>query len=424
MPNIVVTGAQWGDEGKGKIVDWLTESADVVVRPQGGNNAGHTVISGGAKYILHLIPSGILWPGKRCVIGNGVVMDPVALLKEIDGLAEKGIAVTPENLKISDRAHLVLPYHRAMDALREAKLGDGKIGTTKRGIGPTYAEKIERTGLRVHDLYDPIRFAERLSAKVAECNVLLEAIGEPLLDAETIGREVLAAGERLRPHVCNTVKVLHDAIAAGDNLLFEGAQGTYLDVDFGTYPFVTSSNTTSGGACTGSGVPPQRIDQVMGVAKAYTTRVGSGPFPTEDDAWGDTLHGMGREFGATTGRKRRCGWLDHVLLRYATMVNGIDQLAVTNLDGLDALAEIPVCTHYLIDGERHDLPPAAIGDFEKIQPVYEKLPGWQTPIDGAKSMSDLPKNARAYLDHLSTALGVPITLVGVGPDREQTLSVR
>ncbi|MCB1066283.1 MAG: adenylosuccinate synthase [Verrucomicrobiae bacterium] len=421
MPNIVVAGAQWGDEGKGKIVDWLTESADVVVRAQGGNNAGHTVISDGKTYILHLIPSGILWPGKRCVIGNGVVMDPVALLKEIDGLEEKGIAVNPENLRISERAHLVLPYHRELDARKESNLGQKKIGTTKRGIGPTYAEKIERTGLRVHDLFDTVNFIERLTAKIADCNLILESAGEPLLDAEAIGKECLAAAERLRPFVGNTVKFLHDAIAAGDNLLFEGAQGTYLDVDFGTYPFVTSSNTTSGGACTGSGVPPQRIDKVIGVAKAYTTRVGSGPFPTEDDSWGDTLHGMGREFGATTGRERRCGWLDHVLLRYAVMVNGIDELAVTNLDGLDALAEIPVCTHYEIDGVRHDLPPAAIGDYDRIKPIYQMMPGWQTPTDGVKSVDDLPANARAYLDHLSQTLGVPITLIGVGPSRDQTL---
>ncbi len=421
MPNIVIAGAQWGDEGKGKIVDWLTEHADVVVRAQGGNNAGHTVISEGKTYILHLIPSGILWPGKRCVIGNGVVMDPVALLAEIDGLEAKGISVSPENLRISDRAHLVLPYHRELDARRESNLGEKKIGTTKRGIGPTYAEKIERTGLRVHDLFDTVNFIERLTAKVADCNTLLEAAGESPLDAEAIGRDCLAAAERLRPFVDNTVKFLHEAMAAGDSLLFEGAQGTYLDVDFGTYPFVTSSNTTAGGACTGSGVPPQKIDKVIGVAKAYTTRVGSGPFPTEDDAWGDVLHGMGREFGATTGRERRCGWLDLVLLRYAVMVNGIDELAVTNLDGLDQLEEIPVCTHYEIDGQRHDLPPAAIADYDRIQPVYKTLPGWRTPTDGAKSVADLPENARAYLDHLSQSLGVPITLIGVGPSRDQTL---
>lgn len=421
MSNIVVAGAQWGDEGKGKIVDWLTEKADVVVRAQGGNNAGHTVISEGKTYVLHLIPSGILWPGKRCVIGNGVVMDPVALLGEIDGLIEKGIAVTPENLRISDRAHLVLPFHRELDARRESNLGAKKIGTTKRGIGPTYADKIQRTGLRVHDLFDPVNFIERLTAKIADCNVILEAAGEELLDAEAIGKECLAAAERLEPFVGNTVKFLHDAIANGDELLFEGAQGTYLDIDFGTYPFVTSSNTTSGGACTGSGVPPQRIDKVIGVAKAYTTRVGAGPFPTEDDNWGDVLHGMGREFGATTGRERRCGWLDLVLLRYAIMVNGIDELAVTNLDGLDQLAEIPICTHYEIDGERLDLPPAAIADYDRIKPVYETMPGWQTATDASKSVDDLPANARAYLDKLSEALGVPITLIGVGPARDQTL---
>ncbi|MCB1234036.1 MAG: adenylosuccinate synthase, partial [Verrucomicrobiae bacterium] len=417
-------GAQWGDEGKGKIVDWLTERTDVVVRAQGGNNAGHTVISEGHKYVLHLIPSGILWPGKSCVIGNGVVLDPVALVEEIVGLEKQGIAVEPERLRISDRAHLVLPYHREWDARRESGLGAKKIGTTRRGIGPAYAEKIERTGLRVHDLYRPDVFAERLSAKVAECNAVLEGSGHPeaRLDAEAIGRACFEAAERLRPHVTDTVRELHAALAAGKSLLFEGAQGTYLDVDHGTFPYVTSSNTTAGGACTGSGVPPQRIDKVIGVAKAYTTRVGEGPFATEDDSWADTLHGMGREFGATTGRKRRCGWLDFVLLRYAVMVNGIDELALTNLDGLDALAEIPVCTHYELDGQRLDLPPAAADDFERAKPVYETLPGWRTPIDGAKSLADLPANARAYLDRVSEALGVPVTLVGVGPAREQTLT--
>ena len=421
MPNIVVVGAQWGDEGKGKIVDWLTERTDIVVRAQGGNNAGHTVISEGKTYILHLIPSGILWPGKRCVIGNGVVMDPVSLLGEIDGLEEKGIGVSPENLMISDRAHLVLPYHRELDARRESNLGSKKIGTTKRGIGPTYAEKIERTGLRVHDLFDTVNFVERVGAKIDDCNTILEAAGEPLIDAEAVTRECLDAAERLRPYVGNTVKFLHEAITDGSTLLFEGAQGTYLDVDFGTYPFVTSSNTTSGGACTGSGVPPQKIDKVIGVAKAYTTRVGAGPFPTEDDNWGDTLHGMGREFGATTGRERRCGWLDLPLLRYAVMVNGIDELAVTNLDGLDDLAEIPICTHYEIDGIAHDLPPAAVADYDRITPVYETLPGWQTATDACQSVEELPEKARAYLDRLSSALGVPITLIGVGPSRDQTL---
>ncbi len=421
MSNIVIAGAQWGDEGKGKIVDWLTERTDIVVRAQGGNNAGHTVISEGVKYILHLIPSGILWPGKQCVIGNGVVLDPVALLGEITGLRAQGIDITPKNLLISDRAHLVLPYHRSLDARQESSLGDRKIGTTKRGIGPAYADKIERTGLRVHDLYRPDHFAAVLSAKIAEANVLLEGAGEPLLDAEVIGREVLAAAEELAPHIADTVPWLHARLAEGKSLLFEGAQGTYLDVDHGTYPFVTSSNTTSGGACTGSGVPPQRIDKVIGVSKAYTTRVGEGPFPTENDALGDRLHAMGREFGATTGRERRCGWLDLPLLRYATMVNGIDELAVTNLDGLDQLEEIPVCVSYSLDGRQLDVPPASPADMTRVEPVFTTLPGWLTDISACQKYSDLPVAARSYLDFISERIGARITLVGVGPARDQTL---
>lgn len=422
MSNIVVTGAQWGDEGKGKIVDFLTESTDLVVRAQGGNNAGHTVINGDDKYVLHLIPSGIVWDDKICIIGNGVVMDPVALLEEFDYLEEKGITVTPESLKISDRAHLVMPYHRALDSMNEKALGDEKIGTTGRGIGPTYASKIERTGMRVHDLFEPITFAEKFEKRVAEANVILEGVGADTLDAEALGKELLAAAERLRPFVTNTVAELHSALKAGKNVLFEGAQGTYLDIDQGTYPFVTSSNTTSGGACTGSGMPPQKIDSVVGVVKAYTTRVGEGPFPTEDEELGDKFHQMGREFGATTGRERRCGWLDLPMIRYAVMVNGIDQMAVTILDGLDDFAEIPVCTHYLIDGERHDLPPASTKEFAKAQPVYETLPGWQSDTTGAKSFGDLPENARAYLDYLADKLEVAVTMIGVGPARDQTLT--
>ena len=421
MSSIVVCGAQWGDEGKGKIVDWLTESADVVVRAQGGNNAGHTVITGGKKYILHLIPSGILWPEKQCVIGNGVVIDPIKLLEEIDELESQGVRVTPEALRISNRAHLVLPHHCELDAHRESSLGARKIGTTKRGIGPAYGEKIDRTGIRVHDLFEPASLVERLGQKIRDCNAILEAVGEPLLDAEVIGRNLLEAADRLEPFVTETVRVLHDALAAGKSILFEGAQGTFLDIDHGTFPFVTSSNTTAGGASTGSGMPPHRIDTVIGVAKAYTTRVGSGPFPTEDEKWGDKLHAMGREFGATTGRKRRCGWLDLVLLRYAGMVNGFDEIAITNLDGLDALEEIPVCTHYELDGETIDLPPASMDDFARLRPVYRTLPGWKTSTEGARTFGDLPANARAYLDYVSESLSVPITLIGVGPDRKQTL---
>jgi len=422
MSNTIVIGAQWGDEGKGKIVDLLTEGSDIVVRPQGGNNAGHTVISEGKEYILHLIPSGILWPEKRCVIGNGVVMDPVALLGEIDGLATKGIEVSPRNLMISTRAHLVMPYHRAMDAYRETRKGTNKIGTTKRGIGPTYGDKIDRIGFRLHDLVgDPVEFTARLGERIAECNQLFESVGMEKLDLGAIGEELLAAAERLAPFAADTVAFLHEAMAEGRSLLFEGAQGTYLDIDQGTYPYVTSSNTTSGGACTGSGVPPQRIDRVVGVTKAYTTRVGEGPFPTQNDTLADRFHGMGREFGATTGRKRRCGWLDLVLVRYSAMVNGFDDLAITILDGLDECDEIPVCTHYEIDGERHRLPPASAGEFARAVPFYETLPGWRSDTTGAKRNDDLPPNALAYLARIEEETGTRVSMVGVGPSRDQTI---
>jgi adenylosuccinate synthase len=420
MSNTIIVGAQWGDEGKGKVVDYLTESADVVVRAQGGNNAGHTVISDGVKYILHLIPSGILWPGKTCVIGNGVALDPVGLVGEIDSLERLGVAVTPERLLISDRAHLTLPYHRELDGLREARRGDRKIGTTRRGIGPTYADKAHRTGFRVADALDPQAFGAALRERIAETNEQLREAGMATVELSAADA-VLTALERLRPHVANTVSFLHQAIAEGRTLLFEGAQGTFLDIDHGTYPFVTSSNTTAGGACTGSGVPPNRIDRIIGVAKAYTTRVGTGPFPSENQGLGDHFHGMGREFGATTGRERRCGWLDLVLLRHAVMINGIDALAVTNLDGLDRIDPIRLCTHYELDGKRLDLPPATIAELERVVPVYQTLPGWGTDISGCRTWEELPERARDYLRRVETLLGVPVGLVSVGADRSQTI---
>ncbi len=421
MSNTIVIGAQWGDEGKGKIVDLLTESADVVVRAQGGNNAGHTVICEGKEYILHLIPSGILWPEKTCVIGNGVVMDPVSLLEEIDGLAEKEIQVTPRQMRISDRAHLVMPYHREMDAYREANRGN-KIGTTKRGIGPTYGDKVDRTGFRLHDLVgDPVVFIERFSRKVSECNTLLEAAGMETIDAEAEGRKLLAAAERLAPFVDDSVAVLHRLMKEGKSLLFEGAQGTYLDIDQGTYPFVTSSNTTAGGACTGSGVPPHKIDRVVGVAKAYTTRVGEGPFPTQDDELASRFHGIGREFGATTGRKRRCGWLDLVLLRYSAMVNGFTDFAITIIDGLDECEEIPICVQYEINGKKVDLPPASARDFAAAKPIFETMPGWNCDTTGIRNYDELPDNARAYLARIEKETDTPVSMVGIGPARDQTI---
>lgn len=421
MSNLIIVGAQWGDEGKGKIVDYLTADADVVVRSQGGNNAGHTVINDGETYVLHLVPSGILWKGKTCVIGNGVVLDPIALLEEIDGLTKRGISVDAANLLISSRAHLVLPYHRALDASRESSLGERKIGTTKRGIGPAYSDKINRTGIRAADLYNPVAFTETLAAKVREANLILEAAGEALIDFEEVGKACLEAAARLKPHIVDTITFLRDAMDRNENLLFEGAQGTYLDVDHGTYPFVTSSNTTAGGACTGSGVPPHRIDKVVAVAKAYTTRVGEGPLVVEDEPFSDRLHGMGREFGATTGRPRRCGWFDAVLVRYANIINGSHELAITNLDGLDELDTIRVCVAYELDGVRLDTPPPTTDEWSRCTPVYESYPGWQTETTACASFSDLPENARRYLDAVAGLTGAPVSLVGVGPDRKQTL---
>lgn len=421
MANTILVGAQWGDEGKGKIIDFLTEKADIVVRSQGGNNAGHTVIVGDKKYVLHLIPSGILRPGKKCVIGNGVVLDPVAVAQEIKGLLEKKVKVSKNNLLISDSAHLVLPYHRALDEQRELSKGKGKIGTTKRGIGPAYGDKIARVGLRVSDLLQPTLFSEKLAVRIKENNALLKTFGAKPLKFKEVEAAYLEAGEKLRPFVGNTVVFLHEALKAGKEMLFEGAQGTFLDIDHGTYPYVTSSNTVAGGASTGSGVPPHRMDRVLGVMKAYTTRVGEGPFPTENDALGDLLHGMGREYGATTGRARRCGWFDAVSTRYAGMVNGIDDAAVTNLDGLDTLATIKICTHYKLGRKTLEYPPTDASELQACRPVYIEMPGWQTPTHEAKTFAQLPANARAYLHKIADLTGAKLTIASVGPDREQTI---
>jgi adenylosuccinate synthase len=421
MANTILVGAQWGDEGKGKIIDFLTERAEIVVRSQGGNNAGHTVIVGGTKYVLHLIPSGILRPGTKCVIGNGVVLDPVAVAGEIEGLRAKGVSVTPDNLLISDAAHLVLPYHRKLDEAREIAKGSGKIGTTKRGIGPAYGDKISRVGLRVADLLNPSVFAEKLAARISENNAILSTFGIEPLTFENVLSEVLCAAELLKPFIGNTVVFLHEAVRAKKEMLFEGAQGTFLDIDHGTYPYVTSSNTTAGGACTGSGVPPHRIDRVLGVMKAYTTRVGEGPFPTEDAPISDMLHGMGREFGSTTGRARRCGWFDAVAVRYAGMINGIDDLAVTNLDGLDSLATIKVCTHYRLNGRLLETPPMDYTQLASCEPVYTELPGWQTPTEDIREWANLPQNAQTYLLKIAEWSGARLIIASVGPNREQTI---
>lgn len=422
MANTILIGAQWGDEGKGKIIDFLTDDADIVVRSQGGNNAGHTLVVDGEKTVLHLIPSGILRKSKKCVIGNGVVIDPVALVEEIDKLRAKGVKVG-SNLLISSSAHLVLPYHRALDERREALKGKQKIGTTKRGIGPAYGDKAARTGLRIADLIDEPVFTKKLKVRIAENNAILQSLGaKPISYSKTL-KVYLEAAEILQPFVTNTVVALHRAMAKDKNILFEGAQGTFLDLDFGTYPYVTSSNTTAGGASTGSGVPPQRMDRVIGVVKAYTTRVGEGPFPTEDEGLGEMLHGMGREFGATTGRARRCGWFDAVATSYARMVNGIDDFAITNLDGLDSLKHIKICTAYELDGKKITIPPVQADEFERCKPVYTEIKGWNEPTDAARRVSDLPAAARRYLDVLAELTGAKASIISVGPGRSQTLRV-
>ncbi|MFL6529816.1 MAG: adenylosuccinate synthase [Chthoniobacterales bacterium] len=420
MANTILVGAQWGDEGKGKIIDVLTAKADIVVRSQGGNNAGHTVIHRDQKYILHLIPSGILRRGKTCVIGNGVVIDPIALVGEIEGLRKLGIVVG-KNLLISDCAHLVLPYHRVLDEQRELLKGRAKIGTTKRGIGPAYGDKAARTGLRMCDLIQPELFTKKLQAKIKENNSILQAFGAKPINFREVNDAYLAAGEVLTPFVANTVVWLHRALQKNKSILFEGAQGTFLDIDHGTYPFVTSSNTTAGGACTGSGVPPHRMDVVLGVVKAYTTRVGEGSLPTEDPAIADMLHEMGREFGATTGRPRRCGWYDAVAARYASMINGIDELAITNLDGLDTVDPIRVCVAYRLNGKRLEVPPTGATQLDHCEPIYEELPGWKTPTDKAKKFTDLPKLARDYVNRIAELTGAKLTIVSVGPARGQTI---
>jgi len=420
MPNTILVGAQWGDEGKGKIIDFLTDEADIVVRSQGGNNAGHTIVIGGEKYVLHLIPSGILRKSKTCVIGNGVVLDPVALVGEIEGLRKRGVKVE-KNLLISDTAHLVLPYHQALDGLRETQKGSKKIGTTKRGIGPAYADKASRTGLRTGDLLRPDVLKEKLTQRIKENNAVLKSLGAPALNAKKIINDTLAAAEVLRPFITNTVMFLHRALEMKTNMLFEGAQGTFLDIDHGTYPYVTSSNTTSGGACTGSGVPPHRIDKVMGVLKAYTTRVGEGPFTTEDDALGDRFHAMGREFGATTGRARRCGWFDAVSTRYSVILNGINELAITNLDGLDGVESIKLCVAYRLDGKVLDFPPTDSEQLSRCEPVYIEMPGWLKSTEKAKKFSDLPPKARAYVKKIAELTGAKLSIVSIGPARAQTI---
>jgi adenylosuccinate synthase len=423
MGNTILIGAQWGDEGKGKIIDVVTSEHQWVVRYQGGNNAGHTVEVGDEKYVLHLLPSGILRPDCRCVIGNGVVIDPAALKKEIDGVVARGIDPVGR-LFISDRAHLILPYHPQIDAHREGRAADKeKIGTTKRGIGPAYADKAARVGLRMGDMLED-DWPELVRQRVRENNRILAALDAPSLDENEIVTAYTALAAELQPYIANTVSLLNEADRRGESILFEGAQGVMLDIDFGTYPFVTSSNATAGGACTGSGIPPHRIDQVVGVIKAYTTRVGEGPFPTElhDDA-GAALRRAGNEFGATTGRPRRCGWFDAVVARHAAIINGIDYWALTKLDVLDDQPVIRFAVGYECDGERIQEMPARIRQLERCQPIYEEMPGWLTPTTEAERFEQLPEAAQAYIRRLETLTGVPVGIVSVGPRRDRTFTM-
>jgi len=423
MANTILVGAQWGDEGKGKIIDVLTESADIVVRYAGGNNAGHTVWVGKTKYVLHLIPSGILRKNKLCVIGNGVVVDPLGLVSEMEGLKKINVKVNPKNFVLSETAHVVFPYHRELDAQREVLKGKNKIGTTKRGIGPAYGDKAARVGLRVNDLVDPARLEAKLFVRIKENNAILKSLGAKPLSFKQVFAEYNKAGQYLKPFVTNTVVLLHTAIRNQADILFEGAQGTFLDIDHGTYPFVTSSNTTAGGACTGSGVPPHRMDRVVGVMKAYTTRVGEGPLPTENQEISDLLHGMGREFGATTGRARRCGWFDSVATRHATMVNGIDDLAITNLDGLDTVETIKVCVAYRRGKKQYDYIPNDAEILAECEPVYVEFEGWRTPTDKARQFKDLPLKAREYLKAIAGLTDAKLFIASIGPGRDQTIFV-
>jgi len=424
MPAIVLLGAQWGDEGKGKATDLLGDRVDYVVRYQGGNNAGHTVVIGDQKYALHLLPSGILSPNVIPVIGNGVVIDPAVLLTEIKGLNERGIDTS--KLKISTNAHLITPYHRTIDKVSERFLGKSKIGTTGRGIGPAYADKINRIGIRVQDLFDPSILKQKIEAALHDKNqILIKVFNRKGITVDEVLDEYLGYAQILKPYVVDTALLLDQALKSGKNVLLEGSQGTLLDVDHGTYPFVTSSNPTAGGASTGSGIGPTKITRVIGILKAYTTRVGSGPFPTElFDADGEALRKIGGEVGVTTGRNRRCGWFDAPIARYAVRVNGLTDFFLTKLDVLTGWEKIPVCVAYEVDGVRVEELPASQTDFHHAKPIYEYLPGWKENISKAKSVDDLPNNAREYVKFLEKVSGAPISAIGVGPGRDETIVVR
>jgi adenylosuccinate synthase len=425
VANVAIVGTQWGDEGKGKVVDLLAENADMVVRFQGGNNAGHTMVVGGEQFICHLIPSGILQK-KTCVIGNGVVVDPAVLLEEIDALSTRGVDVSAARLKICEKAHLIMPYHRAVDKAREQFKGEKKIGTTGRGIGPAYEDKATRRGIRFIDLLDPEAFAEKVRSILDEKNFYLKNyLSAATLDPAAIIDEYNVYAGRLAPHVINISVFINEAIKAGRQVMFEGAQGTHLDIDHGTYPYVTSSNTLAGNACCGAGVGSRQINDVIGIVKAYTTRVGKGPFPSElFDVVGDKIQERGAEFGATTGRRRRCGWLDTVILKNAVRLNGLTGLAITKLDVLDGLESLNICTGYDYRGEILTEFPASLKVLEECKPVYETLPGWSKNISGIKKLENLPANVKRYLDRITELTQTPIFIISLGADRDQTIVLR
>jgi adenylosuccinate synthase len=425
MPSVIVVGSQWGDEGKGKIVDFLSKKADVVARYQGGHNAGHTVVINDNKFILHLIPSGILYRGKICLIGNGVVVDPAALIEEIEGLKKRGVELD-KNLLLSKNAHLIMPYHIALDKAREKLRGKKRIGTTGRGIGPAYIDKMARTGIRVADLLQPLVFKEKLKTNLFDINFMLKNLYKvPRFNVEDIFGEYMNHAEKLSKYIADTDIFINQMISKNKNVLFEGAQGTLLDVDHGTYPYVTSSSPVAGGACTGLGVGPTKITKVLGVIKAYTTRVGGGPFPTEiTDSLGDKLREKGGEYGATTGRPRRCGWLDMVILRHSVRINGLTGIAITKLDILDGIDVIKICTSYRYNGRTHEEFPKEINIFEECKPVYEEMKGWDTSTIGIKDFNRLPKTAKAYIKKIEKILGVKVQLISTGQSRDQLIQIK
>jgi adenylosuccinate synthase len=425
MSTVVIVGTQWGDEGKGKIVDFLTEKADVVARYQGGNNAGHTVVIKNDKYILHLIPSGVLHKGKKCIIGNGVVIDPLALITEIDGLQKRGIKVN-KNLLISKNAHVIMPYHIAIDKEHENKKGNKKIGTTGRGIGPSYTDKIARHGIRMMDLLNPDAFKEKLSANLSTSNFLLENLYKTKpLNEDEIYTQHMKYAERLANYITDTDEFINRELDSGKKILFEGAQGTLLDIDHGTYPFVTSSNTIAGGACTGLGVGPTKIKRVLGVTKAYTTRVGEGPFPTElKDNLGEFLRQKGGEFGATTGRPRRCGWLDMLILKHAIRINGLTGIALTKLDILDGIDKLKICIGYKYRGKKYEEFPKELDILSNCEPVYIDMPGWKEKTSGIKDFAKLPSNTRKYIKTIEKILGIKVQIISTGQKRDEIIVLK